>query len=59
MKGTGRQLNSIVVALLGSLVIPVYFIRLMADSRKLHRGLRDREAPKPRLRQGAPDQVYE
>lgn len=59
VKGTGRPLNSIVAAFIGSLVIPVYFLRLMADGRKLHRGLRARDASQAGLRPGAPDEVYE
>jgi len=59
VKGTGRPLNSIVAAFIGSLVIPVYFLRLMADGRKLHRGLRGRNASEAGPRPGAPDEVCE
>jgi hypothetical protein len=59
VKGTGRQLNTIIAAFIGSLVIPVYFLRLMADGRKLHRGLHKRGALNADIRQGAPDEVYE
>jgi hypothetical protein len=39
MKGTGRQLSAIIAAFIGSLVIPAYFLRLLADGRKLHQEL--------------------
>lgn len=59
MKGTGGPLNAIVAAFVVSLGIPIYFLRLMADGRKLQRGLRERGALKAEIRPRAPDQVYE
>jgi hypothetical protein len=59
VKGTGRHLNTIVVAFIGSLVIPVYFLRLMADGRKLHQGLRARNAFGSDVQKGATSQVFE
>lgn len=59
MKRTDGPLNTILLALVSSLVIPVYFLRLMADGRKLQRGLRERRSLKAGIRQGAPDEVYE
>ncbi len=34
----------IVAALIGSLAIPLYFLALMADGRRLHEKLRERQA---------------
>jgi hypothetical protein len=59
VKGPDRPLNTIVVAFVGSLVIPVYFLRLMADGRRLQRSLRDRSALNAGARPGATDGVYE
>jgi hypothetical protein len=57
VKGTGRQLNAIAVAFLGSLVIPVYFLRLMADGKKLQEGLRARNALEADIRREIADQA--
>jgi len=59
VKGTGRQLNTIVAAFIGSLVIPVYFLRLMADGRRLHQGLRARNAFGADVREGTAGQALD
>jgi len=59
VKGTGRPLNTIIAAFLGSLVIPVYLLRLMADGRKLQRGLRARRAFGADVQEGTASQVFE
>ena len=59
MKGTGRQLNAIVAAFIGSLVIPVYFLRLMADGRKLQQGLRARNVFGADAQEGTTSRVFE
>jgi hypothetical protein len=59
VKGTDRPLHTILAAFVGSLVIPVYFLRLMADGRKLQRDLRYRSSLEAGIRPETPDGAYD